>query len=224
MSKPPKKPRREESLSLEQIVDACIVILDEVGESGLTFRALSEHLATGPGALYGHIASKSDLLTAASDCLIARALGEPDRDLSPEDAIKTTALVMFDTMAAHPWVGSALMQAPGQLPTVRVLERLGQQIRALDVAAKDEWAAACSLLNYVLGVGGQNAANAQLARRLGADREEFLGTMAGRWLQLPEGGYPFTRSAAQYLAAHDDRADFLFGVHLLVQGLRQAQR
>ncbi len=45
--------RRESSLSREQIIEASIEILDNAGESGLTFRALSQRLATGPARSTG---------------------------------------------------------------------------------------------------------------------------------------------------------------------------
>ena len=43
--------RREEPLSRERIVAAAVELLDTAGEGGLTFRALTERLATGPGAI-----------------------------------------------------------------------------------------------------------------------------------------------------------------------------
>ena len=66
--------RREESLSRDRIIEASIELLDSSGEGGLTFRILSERLATGPGAIYWHIANKSDLLTAACDAVVARTM------------------------------------------------------------------------------------------------------------------------------------------------------
>jgi hypothetical protein len=68
------------------------------------------------------------------------------------------ALEMFDAIDAHPWVGSALTGPPGQLPMVRIFERIGQQIRAPGVPDKEQWTTASALLRYILGVGGQNAA------------------------------------------------------------------
>jgi hypothetical protein len=75
--------------------------------------------------------------------------------------IRALALGMFDAIDAHPWVGSALAQAPGEMPIVRILERLGQQVRALSVEDGTQWAVVGTLLNYILGVGGRNAANLQ---------------------------------------------------------------
>ncbi|WP_229889525.1 TetR family transcriptional regulator, partial [Streptomyces mirabilis] len=47
--------RREEPLSRQRIVEAAIGLLDTAGEGALTFRALAERLATGPGAIYWHV-------------------------------------------------------------------------------------------------------------------------------------------------------------------------
>src|SRR5271155_763464 len=101
-------PRREESLSREQIIEASIELLDGSGEGGLTFRTLSERLATGPGAIYWHIANKGDLMTAACDTIIARtmtpSLASVTTGATPQAAIRLLALAMFDAIDAHPWV------------------------------------------------------------------------------------------------------------------------
>ena len=137
----------------------------EGGEGGLTFQALSKLLATGPGAIYWHVADKSDLVTAACDEIIARTMEAKPAGASPQETIRALALDLFDAIDAHPWVGAALMSAPGQLPMVRIFERLGQQVRTLGVSAEHEWSAVSALLNHILGVAGQNAANAKLAAR-----------------------------------------------------------
>jgi hypothetical protein len=51
--------------------------------------------------------------------------------------IRILALTMFDAIDADPWVGSALTRSPGQSPMLRIVERIGQQIRALGVPKKN---------------------------------------------------------------------------------------
>ena len=212
--------RREESLSRDRIIEASIVILDSSGEGGLTFRALSERLATGPGAIYWHIANKSELLTAACDAIVGRTMNAPVAGTTPEATIRALALGLFDAIDAHPWVGSALAQAPGQLPAVRILEGIGRQLRALGVPHEQQWTTVSVLLSYILGVGGQNAANGQLARTRGLDRSNFLEAVATAWSELDPDEYPFARSVAGQLRAHDDRMDFLAGIDLILRGIR----
>jgi AcrR family transcriptional regulator len=216
--------RREESLSRDRIIEASIELLDSNGEGGLTFRTLSERLATGPGAIYWHIANKSDLLTAACDAIVACTMNLPLVGATPEATIRALALGLFDAIDSHPWVGSALTRAPGQLPMVRILERIGQQVRALGVPGDKQWAVVSALLSYILGVSGQNAANAQFARTRGLDRSDFLETVSTVWSQLDPDEYPFTRSVAGQLRAHDDRMDFLAGIDLILRGIDSPRR
>ncbi|MGY3231397.1 AcrR family transcriptional regulator [Luteibacter sp. HA06] len=208
-----------ESLSRERIIETSIALLDEAGESGLTFRALSLRLATGPGAIYWHIENKSELLTAACDAIVARAMKLPLADASPEASIRAIALGMFDAIDAHPWVGSALTHAPGQQPVIRLLERLGQQLRAIGVPSDQEWSTVSALLNYILGVGGQHAANTQFAHAGNIDRAELLDSVATAWSELDPDEYPFARSISGSLRGHDDRADYLAGIDLILRGI-----
>ena len=217
-------PRRAATLTRDTIIDAAIALLDAQGESGLTFRALATRLATGAGAIYWHVANKDDLFTAASDAVVARAMraaAEPTPPgTSPQQGIRAVALAIFEAMDAHPWLGSALSRAPGQLPTVRILERLGQHVDALGVPQEKQWMATCTLLNYLLGVSGQNAANAVNARGAGLERSHFLDSMAATWSRLDAQAFPFARKVAGQLRAHDDRDDFLSGIDLIVHGMQ----
>lgn len=214
-----KSPRREESLSRDRIIDASIELLDSSGESGLTFRALSELLATGAGAIYWHIADKSDLLAAACDAVVARSMNEV-LVTTPEATIRAVALGFFDVIDEHPWVGSALTSSPELSPIVRILEPLGRQIRALGVPDKQEWAAVGTLMAYILGVSRQNAANGEFARTRGLVRSDFLEAVSTAWSRLDPKEYPFARSVARKIRDHDDRVDYLAGINLILTGIK----
>ena len=214
--------RREESLSRDRIIEASVELLDSSGEGGLTFQTLSKRLATGPGAIYWHIANKSDLLTTACDAIVARTTDASMVGATPEATIRALALGLFDAIDMHPWVGSALTRAAGELPMVRILERIGQQVRALGVPDHAQWTAVSALLNYILGVGGQNAANAQRAQAERIDRSNFLDAVSIAWSELDPDEYPFTRSVAGQLRTHDDRVDFLAGIDFILSGIRSS--
>lgn len=216
-------PRRADALTRDTIIDAAIALLDTAGEGGLTFRALATRLSTGAGAIYWHVADKDDLFTAASDAIVTRAMDAAPQGTTPQAGIRAVALTIFEAMDAHPWLGSALSRAPGQLPSVRILERLGQQVDALGVPQHRQWLAACTLLNYLLGVSGQNAANAVIARDKGLERAHFLDSLAGAWSRLDAQAFPFARKVAGQLRTHDDREDFLAGIDLIVHGMQVLQ-
>jgi AcrR family transcriptional regulator len=214
--------RREESLSRDRIIEASITLLDSSGESGLTFRALSERLATGAGAIYWHIANKSELLAAACDAVVAHTMNDIVVT-TPEATIRAVALAFFEVIDAHPWVGSALTSSPELSPIVRILEPLGQQLRALGVPETQEWAAVGALMAYILGVSRQNAANGEFARTRGLIRSEFLEAVSTAWSQLDPKAYPFARSVARRIRDHDDRADFLAGIDLILAGIKSSR-
>src|SRR4051812_32273296 len=83
-----KTDRRAKALSKETIVEAAIVLLDAEGEAGLTFRALSARLSTGAGAIYWHVADKTELMTAASNAVMARALEGIEAETDPREGIR----------------------------------------------------------------------------------------------------------------------------------------
>lgn len=212
--------RRTDALSKERIVQAAIEILDGDGESGLTFRTLASRLATGSGAIYWHVADKNELLAAATDYVIARAMTDVAGDMEPRAAVRAIARGVFDTIDAHPWVGAELSREPWRPAMLRIFEGIGGRLPLLGVPAAEQFTVASALLNYILGVAGQNAANARLARDMDRmDRAAFLGAVAARWAQLDPAEYPFLRRTAAQLGAHDDREEFLAGIDLILGGI-----
>lgn len=210
--------RRADALSKERIVAAAIEILDAGGERALTFRALAARLATGSGAIYWHVADKNDLLAAATDEVIGRVMTGVIRGAEPREAIRTIALGVFDAIDAHPWVGAQLHREPWRSAMLQICESIGGRLQALGVPERALFDAASALVNYILGVAGQNAANARLLPRE-TDRSDFLAAVAARWAQLDPAAYPFVRQAATQLREHDDREQFLAGIDLIMAGI-----
>ncbi|MDT7744661.1 MAG: hypothetical protein QOE59_3739 [Actinomycetota bacterium] len=223
--------RRTEALSRERIVEAAVELLDAdgEGEGGLTFRALSERLATGPGAIYWHVTNKEELLATATDALVAAALtlepaGTPE---SPHDRIRAVALGLYDAIDDHPWLGAQLSaqisRSPSGSVTPRIFESLGRPIRELGVPESSWFAATSALMYYVLGAAGQNAANTRTGGPE-VDRAEFLDAVSSGWEALDPDEYPFTRAVAEQLRDHDDREQFLAGIALILAGVTAAPR
>jgi hypothetical protein len=138
-------------------------------------------------------------------------------DAAPADAIRALALGLFDAIDAHPWVGAQLSRGPWQPVTLLVFERIGSGLEALDVPERSQFLVASTLVSYVLGVAGQNAANARDAQ--GQDRTAFLAAVAAKWSALDPRTHPFTRRMAAQLRDHDDREQFLAGIDLILAGI-----
>ena len=211
--------RRTDGLSKELIVKAAKKLLDDGGEAALTFRALTTHLATGYGAIYHHVANKSDLLAAATDAVIARVVGDAVAEDEPGEALRTVSLGLFDAIDAHPWVGAQLSREPWRPALLEIYERIGGLLVALEVPEQALFDAAGALVNYVLGVAGQNAANARLLAADEGDRSAFLATVSAQWAALDPEKYPFVHQAATHLREHDDREQFLAGVDIFLAGI-----
>jgi AcrR family transcriptional regulator len=217
---PPRTQRRAEALSRERIVAAAVELLDVAGEDGLMFRELSARLRTGPGAIYWHVANKGELLVAATDAVLADATAVEVAGDSPEDEIRAVALGLFDAIDQHPWLSSQLSRSPWRSVTLQIFERIGQRIQALGVPDTARFTSVSALMVYILGAAGQNAANAAAARALSpADRRTFLVTESDVWENLDPDAYPFIRDIAGQLRDHDDRAQFLAGVDLILAGI-----
>jgi len=223
--------RRTEALSRERIVQAAVELLDSTGEAGLTFRALTEHLATGPGAIYWHVKNKGELLAAATDAVVAAALaaGPAGSAGSPPDEIRAVALGLFDAIDEHPWLAPQLAtqfsRSSGESVALRIMERVGQPVRALGVPASGQFTATFALVHYILGAAGQNAANRAAVRGLGPgfERDGYIDAVVTTWEALDPGDYPFIRGIAGRVRDHDDRAEFLAGVDLILAGITAVQ-
>jgi AcrR family transcriptional regulator len=212
--------RREESLSRDRIIEASIELLDSSGEGGLTFRALSERLATGPGAIYWHIANKSDLLTAACDAIVARTMNAP---------VVTMARRRRQPFARSRWACST------RSTRIRGLARRSHAPRAVADGAHSRthrpagsrsWRAGRRTVGDGVRVAELHPwrrwaerGQRQFARTQGLDRSDFLEAVSTVWSQLDPDEYPFTRSVAGQLRAHDDRMDFLAGIDLILRGI-----
>jgi AcrR family transcriptional regulator len=210
-------------LTRDRIVATAVELLDASGESGLTFRALSARLKTGPGAIYWHVANKDELLAAATESVVAGALAHRPDDATPEAAIRSAALGLFDAIDQHPWVGAQLSLLASRTTTMQIFERFGRQVQALGVPPRALFDATSALSNYILGVAGQNAANAR-SQQPGASRTDLLGAEAAVWAGLDPAEFPFLREVAGQLREHDDREQFLAGVDLILAGIVATHR
>jgi AcrR family transcriptional regulator len=223
-TKSQRAPRRTEALSRDAIVKAATEILDADGEDALTLRVLTMRLTTGYGAIYHHVTDRNDLLAAAADHVIDRIVTDPVADAEPQQALRAVALGLFDAIDAHPWVGAQLTREPWQPALLGIYEIISEQLQALGVPERALSDSAGVLVNYILGVAGQNAANARALANSKMDRSTFLATVAAQWAQLDPVKYPSVHKARTQLREHDDREQFLVGIDLILAGIETVNR
>ncbi|WP_207938879.1 TetR/AcrR family transcriptional regulator [Actinomadura darangshiensis] len=223
-TKPRRAPRRTQALSKDVIVRAATELLDAEGENALTLRALTVRLATGYGAIYHHVADRDDLLGAATDDIIGRMVTGLATDAEPRQALRSLALGLFDAIDAHPWAGTQISREPWRPALLDIYESIGRHLRSLQVPERAVPGSAGVLVNYILGVAGQNAANARALADGKTDRSAFLATVATRWAHLDPARYPSLHKAGAHLRDHDDREQFLAGVDLILAGIETVHR
>jgi AcrR family transcriptional regulator len=216
--------RRTEALSRDVIVEAATAILDAEGEDALTLRALTERLATGYGAIYHHVKDRNDLLAAATDHVISPVLAGLVAGAEPQHTLRAVAIGLFDAIDDHPWAGAQLNREPWRPALLDIYESISEQLQALGVPQEALPDSAGVLVNYILGVAGQNAANARALASSNMDRSTFLAHVAAQWAQLDPARYPSMHKAGSRLREHDDRDQFLSGIHLILCGIETVNR
>jgi AcrR family transcriptional regulator len=223
-TKSQRAPRRKEALSKDVIVNAATEILDADGEDALTLRALTVRLSTGYGAIYHHVADRDELLAAAADGVIARIVTDLAADAEPRQALRAVAVGLFDSIVAHPWVGAQLNREPWRPAVLDTYESVSVQLQALGVPRRALSDCAGVLVNYILGVAGQNAANARALANSKMERSAFLAAVAAQWAQIDPARYPSVHEARTHLREHDDREQFLAGIDLILVGIETVNR
>ncbi|WP_327069892.1 TetR/AcrR family transcriptional regulator C-terminal domain-containing protein [Kitasatospora sp. NBC_01302] len=90
------------ALHREDVIEAALDLLDEVGLDKLTTRALTTRLGVAPGALYWHVKSKAELLSAIADRIMREAYGTPGNatDDAPGDWVEQTTAFAHRTRRA----------------------------------------------------------------------------------------------------------------------------
>ncbi|MFI1387543.1 TetR/AcrR family transcriptional regulator [Streptomyces griseoaurantiacus] len=146
----------------------------------------------------------------------------------PEDRIRVVALGLYDAATEHPWLASRLAaqltREPWGAVTPRIFESMGRPLRDLGVPRGDWFTTTSTLVHYVLGATSQNAQAADdVPGGAPPDTEEvraaFLDTASRAWRDLDPEEYPFLHDIADQMRAHEDRAQFLAGVDLILAGV-----
>lgn len=221
----PAQGRRRASHSMDAVLTEAVALLDEAGESALTFRALAGRLGGGVASIYWYVASKEELLDRATDHVLGAVLtaveGKTGSD-DPIDDLRVIALTLFDAIVDRPWLGSYFMRNTDvQSNALRLYEKLGQQTLRLDLTPRQRFHAVSAIVGFVVGTAadmGQEPPQEVLDGTV--QRDEFLRRFADAWRALDAEDYPFVHEIIDEFDGHDDNEQFRAGVELILAGLR----
>jgi AcrR family transcriptional regulator len=175
-----RPPRKERStLTVDQILQAAVALLDEEGIEALSMRKLAARLGVGATSLYWHVKNRDELVVLIIDAVHGE-IAMPDDDPAQDwrEVVSTVARDVRSTMVRHPWLVSVLDQivAANLGPNVsRLSERL---LAVFERAGFELWEAEKALktvMPYVTAVAMMEAAfHTWLARH---------GTTEAAWLE-----------------------------------------
>lgn len=217
--------RQRASHSMEAVLTEAVTLLDEAGEPALTFRSLAARLGGGVASIYWYVASKEELLDRATDYVVGEILTDVERRAGGKDPIedlRVIAVTVFDAIVERPWLGAYFMRNSLTQPnSMRLYERLGQQVLRLDLTPRQRFHAVSAVVGFTVGTAadlGQDPPKEILDGSVG--REEYLSRFADAWRALDPAEYPFVHQIADEFARHDDADQFRAGLDLLLDGLR----
>lgn len=225
----PPRTRQRASHSLEAVLAEAIALLDEAGESALTFRALAVRLGGGVGSIFWYVSGKEELLDRATDEVMAQVLVASEDLVDGPDPIanlRAVSLALFDEMVRRPWFGSYMLRNTALQPnSMLMFERLGEQLMRLHLTPRQRFHAVSSLVSYVVGVALDMAQPPpQEFLDSGLEPRQFLAMYADRWRALDPDQYPFVHHIADEFAVHDDVDVFRSGLDLLLAGVGMQAR
>lgn len=214
---------------MEAVLTEAVTLLDEAGESALTFRALAARLGGGVGSIYWYVASKDELLDRATDHVVGEVLADVEARTGSDDPIddlRAMASTVFDAIVVRPWLAAYFMRNSLLQPnTLRLYERLGQQVLRLELTPRQRFHAVSAVIGFTVGTAadlGQDPPQEILDGTVA--RDEYLGRFADRWRALDADEYPFVSQIADEFEHHDDADQFRAGLDLLLAGLRLQAR
>ena len=218
-------PRRRTAHSMDAVIGEAVALLDEAGDSALTFRALAARLGGGAASIYWYVANRDELLDRASDHVMAGVLADTEHltgSADPIDDLRAIAVTLFDAIADRPWLGAYFMRDTDVQPNALALyERLGQQVLRLDLTPRQSFHAVSAIMGFVIGIAADLGQKPPPEVADGTvPREEYIARFAAQWRALDPGLFPFAHHVADVFETHDDTEQFRAGLDLLLAGLR----
>ena len=109
--------QRRARLNRDRVLDAAVVLADEIGIDALSMRRLAQELEVVPMALYKHIADKEGLVDGMVETII-REIGPPVLDAEWKSAIRLRVLSARSELQRHPWARQAIESRTSPTPAV----------------------------------------------------------------------------------------------------------
>lgn len=209
------RPRR----SFEQIVEAALELVDEVGTDVFHMRLLAERLNTSTATLYRHVAGKEELMVYLVDRFLAEVQAADEEEPAPrkwQDAARQTADRFHRALSQHPNVLPLLVaQIPVGPSAMAVREQSIAMLIRFGFSPRLAARAYTTIAQFVIGFAVLEPSSPGPA---GA------AALAEHYRHLDRELYPNTVAAADALTSVSLADEFLEGLQLVLDGIDRARR
>lgn len=144
--------RRRQVLTLEEIVEVAIDIVDAEGLDALSMRRLARELNVGTMTLYHYVADKEHLGALVSEEIMGEMLIPGEVPGHWRDALREIAFRTRDVFLRHPWMADAFGQRHYVTPNhLRHIEQSIAAIAELDVDPETAGVILLATDDYAIG-------------------------------------------------------------------------
>ena len=212
---PPRAP-----ITREAIVDAALIVLNEVGMDGLSMRRVADELGTGAASLYWHVRNKEELFQLIFD-RVTREIVLPEPDPARwKEQLKALGLQMRKVLSKYRDVARLTF---GRIPAgpqtalfsewlFTLLQPVGIPDRAIAYIG-DFAGLYVGAFCYEESLGYPSPTGEDLPP------EQIVQMMRDYMLSLPHERFPRTIGALDMLLEFNPEERFEFGLDLLIAGL-----
>ena len=204
----------QERLTRERIVGAALRLVDEEGMRALSMRRLAARLGVDPMAIYHHLPGKEAVLAALVEDVFAGLRVPPAEGAAWQDGVRGFARAYRAVVRSHPNLVRHVV-THAEVAAAAALEAGEELYAALEAAGLPPAAvvrAADLVVDYVHGFALAEAAG---PLEQPADRSDLLALLRAR----PPEELPATRRVLGSLRTDELRADFAFGLDVILAGL-----
>lgn len=220
-SRPPRgseKRRGRPSRAFDEIVQAALDLVDELGVDAFNMRALAARLDTSTATLYRHVDSKQELMVYVVDRLLdgSDSIDIPREPLSWQESARRRVLQLHRMLSAHPNVVPLLAaEVPigpnGLAAREAALTELVASGLSTELAAR----AYTTLAHYTIGFAAQQSIPGAPGPAEARELRHYYGA-------LDHDQYPSTVAAATALTTVPPDVEFLEGLQFILEGIGQA--
>ena len=211
--------RKQRTLDQGQVVQAALVLLDEIGLDELTMRRLADRLGVKAASLYRHVRNKEELLALLGD-EITGEIPLPRSTGTWQQQLSEAAWNVRRGLLAHRDAARVLASTPPAGPRrLRHIEAVLRILRLTGLSDRDAARAAYHLNNFVTEFAADEARFATFAAQPGMTRRKVLAEVRRQFKSLGD-EYPTLVALADALTEDAQDALFQFGIDLHLRGIQ----